>query len=332
MAEITQKVLWMRNIDFRILKDLLYFISLNNGVFRPIALEKNALDNGIFIKDGKVLNHTSRFNYRKTLENLELAVLVDGHYWVAHNDLVLKLLANITPDKDLSDTAKTILKEIIITNKDCKRFFFDIFINEENYGINELQLNSSYAIASLEEMMKSKKEKSFRKIVLRGNSGKTIVLDSVDKIQAIFWGIRHWALNLGIINEVFIDAQEGRIMYIINNNCTELFILNKLIQEIEIKAQNESVWVSVHIPTFIKKIIQNQDGRASVDFIKKCLLKIVDANASVMFYEPTSSSLIESKIPFEKQDEAFRQCFLHVKTVGYISHIRINKKFGGFLL
>lgn len=328
----TEKVLWMRNIDFKILRDLLLFIYSSHTPMRPMELEKQATEAGIFTKDGNVLNHTSRFNYRKTLEHLNLVHVEKGHYYWESSKYTQELLKHAILHKEISSEEANVFRNIIVENFDCRKYFFDLFCKEKNYSLEILQNNSTYVIANSRDQLLSKTKKKFRKIELSNTDGDKVELDSIDKIQAVFWGVRKWALDFQITDEIFITPQEGRIIYPIAPVSASKIVHAYLISEIEKNASKTNFWITIHIPSLIRQIVMSLCQRPSVVALKSALIEIVTQNTSVMMFIPTSSSVIESKIPFEKQDEAFRKCFLHSKATGYISHIKVHKSFGGFLL
>ena len=168
-----------------------------------------------------------------------------------------------------------------------------------------------------------RKKKKVGAVILKNPSGKAIELKTQDEIHAIYWGVRLWALELGITDEILLSFAEGRIIYPVNPYFSYKILINHLLKKI--KADNsDSEWVVIHIPTFIKEIVLST--RFSVDIIKNFLkdLKIKYPLSTMLI--PSSTMFINIKTPFEKQDSAIYNSYLYEQGIGYISHLRIRRE------
>jgi len=329
-----RKTLWMRYVDFEKIKDMLHLVYENNGKLRAGTLEQLAMERGILVKkeNGTPLTHSPRYHYRKVMEGLGLVEVREKFYCIPEDNRVLEFIELTSFKEDMSPDAKEILREIIVGNNDCRKHFFDVFMEDDTYTLEDLRKEGEYIVVETKSMreppagkkmeQKKSKKKKVGAIILKNPSGKAIELKTQDEIHAIYWGVRLWALELKITDEIFISFAEGRIIYPINPDFSDKVLLNHLLNNI--KADNsDSEWVVLHIPTFIKEIALST--RFSVDKIKNFLedLKIKYPLSTMLI--PSSTMFIDIKTPFERQDSAFRASYLYEKGKGYISHLRIKR-------
>lgn len=334
-----RKTLWMRYVDFNNIKDLLHLVNENNGKFRAGTLEQLAIEKNILVKkeNGKPLTHSPRYHYRKVMEGLGLVEVRQKLYYILQVERVLKFIELTDFKKPLPSEAKEILGEIIVGNNDCRKYFFNVFIEKDMYSLEDLRKEGKHIIVETKSMREPpikieygaeknnrniRKKKKVGAIILKNSSGKIIKLVTQDEIHAIYWGVRLWALELGITDEILMSFAEGRIIYPINPYFSDKILINHLLNKI--KADNsDSEWVVVHIPTFIKEVVLST--RFSVNKIKYFLKGFkIKYPLSTMFI-PSSTMFINIKTPFEKQDSAIYNSYLYKKGVGYISHLRIEK-------
>jgi len=331
--------LWMRYVDFNNVKDILHLVYENNGKLRAGTLEQLAIEKGILVKkeDGKPLTHSPRYHYRKVMEGLGLVEVKEKFYYLSQDERVLKFTELTSFKKSLSQEAKEILREIIVENNDCKKYFFDVFMIEDTYTLEDLRKEGEYIIVETKSMREPPTEKKMEQkknnenirkkkkvgaVILKNPSGKAIELKTQDEIHAIYWGVRLWALKLEITNEILMSFAEGRIIYPVNPNFSDKILINHLLNKI--KADNsDSEWVILHIPTFIKEVALST--RFLVNKIKNFLedLKIKYPLSTMLI--PSSTMFIDIKTPFERQDSAIYNSYLYKPEIGYISHLRIAK-------
>jgi len=335
-----RETLWMRYVDFEKVKDMLHLVYENNGKLRAGTLEQLGIEEGILVKkeNGTPLTHSPRYHYRKVMEGLGLVEVREKFYHIPEDKRVREFIELTSFKKDMSPEAKGILREIIVGNNDCRKYFFDVFMEEDTYTLEDLRKEGEYIIVETKsmreppmkrEMEQQKNEENIHKkkkvgaVILKNPSGKMIELKTQDKIHAIYWGVRLWALKLEITDEIFMSFAEGRIIYPVNPDFSGKILINHLLNKI--KADNsDSEWVVLHIPTFIKEVALST--RFSVDKIKNFLedLKIKYPLSTMLI--PSSTMFIDIKTPFEKQDSAFRDSYLYEEGKGYISHLRIGRE------
>ena len=334
-----RKTLWMRYVDFESIKDMLHLVYENNSKLRAGTLEQLAIEKGVLVKkeNGKPLTHTPRYHYRKVMEGLGLVEVRQRFYHISQEKRVLRFIELTDFKKPMSSEAKEILRGIIVENNDCRKYFFDIFVEKDNYTLEDIRKEGGYITVETESMRQSPIEKKIEQgksdetvhkkkkagaVILKNPLGKMVELKTQDEIHAIYWGVRLWALKLEITNEILMSFSEGRIIYPVNPYFSEKVLINMLLNRI--KADNsDSEWTQLHIPNFIKETVLST--RFSVDKIKEFLKELkIKYPLSIMFI-PSSTAFIDIRTPFEKQDSAIRSSYLCEEGKGYISHLRIHK-------
>lgn len=326
MAEIMKRAsLWMRYVEWHKLLCLFDIVCTNNGLLRPMELEKAGIAQNVLLVRGsnKPMTHTPRFHYRKVLENLGFIYIKDGKYFINANFLIDKLLFLRNVGEPLTPALRHVLGSIIMNNQDCRTYFFDVFSTASNYDYSSLQKKSLVAYARTSSLIPSHLKNRYNPIDLRGES-KLIMIETPDKMHAIFWGVRQWAIDLNIIDEILIDRDEGRIIYVINYELSDLFIKKAFAEQIELSAGRGERWALLHIPSFIEKIVKMPNGRASVKQIKRVLIELLNKYPGLMSPVPVSEIMINLKIPFEKQDATYKKCYILSPRIGYISHIKAS--------
>lgn len=333
-----RKTLWMRFVDFENVKKMLHVVYENDGKLRAGELEQLGIKRGVLIKkDSKEpMTHTPRYHYRKVMENLGLVEVRQKRYYVSKDKRVLKFLKLTEFGEPMSEEAKEIMREIIVENDDCKNYFFDLFMEMSSYTLEDLRRGGDHIhveTKSMRDFLKEKwmvkegnkhtrKRKKVGTIVLKNPDGKIIELETQDEIHAVYWGVRLWALELGIINEIMTSFSEGRIIYPVNPDFSKEVLIEKIVSKIEMD-KGDSEWLLIHIPTFIKEVALST--RFSINKIKRFLLEMKIRYPSLVMFIPSSTAFIDIRTPFEKQDSTIRNLYLHREGKGYISHMRIRK-------
>jgi len=335
--------MWMRHVDFENVKDMLHLVSLNDGLLKPRDFDNLGINEKILIKKSanKPLARSTRYNYRKVMEHLGLIEMNDGKYRISREKKVEKLLEITEFRQKMPDEGKEIIREIIVDNDDCRRHFFDIFMNNTSYDLVDLRENGMPIFIETTAMRKSylnseivknfkqgKHETHIYAIKLRNSNGRVLELLSADEIYAVYWGVRRWSAKLNITDEIMIDFSEGRLVYPINPNFNEKEIYAVISRQM-CSAKGDNEWIVIHVPYFIKSIIN--ETRFSLDSIKKFLLNLKNKHPSLIMFIPTSTIFIDLKTPYNRQDQLFRSSYLYDERKRYISHIRINRKLSEML-
>jgi hypothetical protein len=325
--------MWMRHVDFENVKDMLHLVSQNNGLLKPRDFDNIGISKKVLITKSKnePMSRSTRYNYRKVMEHLGLIGISDGKYQIS-NEIKIKKFLDITKfGHPMSEDGKEIIRAIIVSNDECRRNFFDIFMKVTTYDLADLRMNGMPMFIETPAMRTSclnsndqdESKSNIDAIKFRNSNGKVMVLKTADQIYAVYWGIRRWSAKLNITNEIMIDFAEGRMIYPINPNFDERIIYEVIIKFMcSDKSENE--WVIIHIPYIIKLIII--ETRFSLINIKNFLINLKNKFPSLIMFIPTSTIFIDIKTPYNRQDHLFRSSYLYDERKRYISHVRINKK------
>ena len=326
--KLKNKTLWMRNVDFKMLMSFAYFIFTHSNQYRPSQLECEATKAGLFSRAGKNFGHTTKFNYRKILEHLGFISISNGKYIYNTKKEFRDFIIEFKAKNVFSEAAMAFIGKKIVENEDCRENFFDLFFENNDYSFNDIGRHGGYLLATpMFHEVVTQKGKSIGGVRLSSafSTKGEILLDTADKIQAIFWGVRKWAYDFQITDEFFFSPAEGRIIYPISRRDLRTEFLTFLMDTIS-NDNSGYDWISIHIPTLIKNFILKTNERPSIESIKKMIDSFVGSNRRNVIYIPTSVSVIESKIPIISQVQEYKKCFIHHDNIGYISHIKINRK------
>ena len=327
MAEIGNKTLWMRPVEWSIILKLLKIIHQENGKLHPFDLEKKAIENNVFISKitGKALAHSPRFYYRKVLEHLGLAYQHSGRYYISDSPVIRDLFSNGT---DIDSQKKQIIADLIVNNEDCRQNFISLFALEESFDLKELQKKSTYIIAKSysSEPRETMAKRKLKPIALTSPlKNKKIFIDTPDRTQAIFWGIRRWLLDLDVIDEIITSMERGRIIYIINPNVDNEELLESFNLFLKRHFLWNNEWATIYVPDFYEHVIFQDKVRASVSSIRQFIINFINNNKASIIPIPISGTMLNTKIKFEKQDTVFKRAFLSFQNLGYVAHLHVHK-------
>jgi hypothetical protein len=320
---LDKKTLWMRWVSFAKIRDILLLIKDNNGKFRAKDLEQLGIQKKIFLtKEGKPFSHSTTYHYRKVMEHLNIVVLRNRRYWLSENPSMQQLMTIANFGNPLMLEEKLLFSSIVITNEDCRRNFFDIFMppnKKTDYNLSTF-IESGLPITYMIETTTIGK----KAILANLTTNETLEIDlrDRDKINAILWGIRLWCLDeLEIIDDIFL-INKGIVLFPINQNSslTRKEIISYLFGSI-IPTDD---WTVLSLPELtyewsIKLKISTEKFHEALDYLYSQF-------PDMIVLIPTSPSFIRIMTPFEKRDKALFKGYLRDKEGRFISHMRIHKR------
>lgn len=311
-----RKTLWMRYVDFRRVRDLLLLIAENNGKLRAGTLEQNGIKKKILIKDdGMPLTHSPRYHYRKVIEHLGMAANINGFYFISEDERARKLLSLAQPKEPLTEKEKEIIAEIVIDNSNCKKYFFNCFMEAPRYDLSTFREKANW--------IKVETRGKEGVILLNPRDHPLFYINTSELMYAIFWGVRLWSLDLGITDEIFIHYNDGRIIYPIRKRDT---LLKEIIPNIMslIKFQPKEKWTTLSMQDIVKEVALS--SRIPVEEIKSTIIGLKRGFPQYIDFVPSSSSFIDLKTPFALQDRVLMKAYLQDKGGRIVSHIKIHKE------
>jgi hypothetical protein len=317
MAKVSKfrKSLWMRRVDFSKIRDALQFLSEHNGQLRAKDLESLGIDRGFFRREnGGPFSRTTMYHYRKVMEHLQMVKLDRQHYFVEDTGQFAELLKREGRTGVLPSEEKEILANAIILNSDCQSHFFHVFsLSQKMFtSVEQFRNEASYIMAQTDEK---------GMIILKNpRTEARYALDTNDKLQAIFWGVRLWAVDLGVTDELFTYA-EGRVIFPIlrPGSLKSSEIVKAILSELKPK----ETWETISAPELTRKWspylrVSTRELHDAVKSIQVTFPQYVD-------FIPTSASFIDIRTPFEKQDKAFFKGYIRDSQGRFISHVRLHR-------
>ena len=309
-----KKSLWMRRVDFTKIRDALQFVSEHNGQLRAKDLEKLGIDKGFFRrKNGQPFSRTTMYHYRKVMEHLQMVKVDRQHYFVEDRSQFGEFIKQGGELGVLSSEEKEILANAIILNSDCQSHFFHVFSMSQKMftSAEQFRTEASYITAQTDK----------EGIIVLKNP-KTEVryeLDTNDKLQAIFWGVRLWAVDFQIIDEI-LTYSEGRVIFPILR--PKSLKVSEIVKSILSELRPRETWETISTPELTRRWspylrVSTQELHDAIKPIQARFPQLVD-------FIPTSTSFIDIRTPFEKQDKALFKGYLRDSQGRFISHIRLH--------
>lgn len=313
-----RKSLWMRRVDFSKIRDALQFISQHNGQLRAKDLESLGIDRGFFRREnGEPFSRTTMYHYRKVMEHLQMVKLDQQRYFVDDTGQFVQFAEFLKLEGRtgvVSSEEKEILVNAIILNSDCQDHFFHVFsLSQKMFtSVEQFRNEASYIMAQTDEE---------GTIILRNpRTEARYALDTNDKLQAIFWGVRLWAVDLGITDEIFTYT-EGRIIFPIlrPGSLKSSEIVKAILSELKPK----ETWETISAPELTRK--WSPYLRVSTRELHDAVKSIQVAFPQYVDFIPTSTSFIHIRTPFEKQDKALFKGYIRDSQGRLISHVRLHQ-------
>lgn len=181
-----------------------------------------------------------------------------------------------------------------------------------------------------EKFKEVKTDSKFNSIILKNRYGNQIDINSKNLSDAIYDGVRRWAINLDIANEILPRFEDKRIIYPIISEYDEK-ILDKILFEDFIEKNDSPSWSLISIPKFIRYVAITK--RYPLNEIKNYIFNLKRRFSSKVMFIHSSTAFIDIKTPYEKQDQMIRNLYLYIEGEGFISHFRIqtDKKISDYL-
>jgi len=327
--------LWMRYVNFENVIKILQIVKLHDGRLSASNLEQlirkeRMFPHGLAQKEG---GHSTLYHYRKVMEHLNLIILKNKVYSVGESNETKKLLEITSTESHLSEEVKEILRRVILSNLDCKEYYFDLFVNCDTYDIDALKKSGLICEASTLSDDKvinlkvnsekiSDKTKAFSKVKLKSQNGKTVILDTYDKITAIYWGVRIWCNDLGITDELVSSRDSNlRIIYPIRQ-FDEGEMQYRLLENLH-KLPGDDDWLYIYVPTLLENIVR--ENRWARDDILGFIREFLREHRSTTLIVPTSSSFADYQSTVSRRREVLKKQYL-IYGGKYYSHIGLNRE------
>lgn len=309
-----RKSLWMRRVNFSKIKDALQLVEEYNGRLRAKDLETLGIKRGFFRReDGEPFSRTTMYHYRKVMEHLQMIKLDQQRYFIDDTRQFAELLKRKGKKGALSSEDREILANAIILNAECQSHFFHIFSLSQRMftSVEQFRNEAAYITAETDEESM---------IILRNpRTEVSYTLDTNDKVQAIFWGVRLWSMDLRITDEIF-TYREGRVIFPILKPGS--LRGSEIVKAILTESKPEETWQTISIPELTRK--WSPYLRVSTQELHDAIKSIQVAFPQYVDLIPTSGSFIDIRTPYEKRDKALFKGYIRDSQGRFISHIRLH--------
>ena len=207
----TQRGFWMRSIRFSGLHRVLHLVASYQDGIRAGELNREIIVRNLYRTARGTPAKSTLYHCRNTLLQLGAIERAGRRLFpVTNNPAVVALLQEPPPiGEELSQTAKDSFAVLVLSNDDCLRNFFRLFV--PNAPILPPQFR---ARAQPVVWLQPSSTSGSRRVELRSTAGtESIALTSPIEIQSILYGVRYWATDeLELIDE-FFETARGSVMY-----------------------------------------------------------------------------------------------------------------------
>ncbi len=316
----------MRWVSFQKLRDLLLIIAEQEGKLSPKKLYEESIKQGVFFSDKeKPLSATTAYHYRTILQRFGLIKAEKGHYYLTRsNVLISKLLDTGRKGQPLSYEEKRAFANVIIAQKDCRYWFFDLFLPSPElvYDLDEW-IHQGNPISISGSLRKLGKKFAQEPVVIRSSvTTDSRVLDSADRIQAVLWGLRLWCTEqLQIADELF-ELDGGYRIFPVRHpdQVDRLEVVRTILRSI----QQQDEWTVLRVPNITAEWAPRL--RIAATELHECFKQLRQIVPGLIVFVPAPVTFITMVTPFERRDKAILNAYLHDSGGEYVSHIRLHTK------
>ncbi|MFC1597546.1 hypothetical protein ACFL5Q_06375 [Planctomycetota bacterium] len=213
----------MRSLQFTGLQRILHLVEEFQDGIRAGELNEEIFRRAIYVTARGLPAKSTLYHCRTALLHLGAIMRCRGRLAVNRDDpLVAKILDSSSPeDKELSPGTREAFAALVLGNADCRNGFFRLFVGDQGEiatsefrkGARSVVWNPTPAVNGKRTAPKNNKRRKYQAVDLRSEIlGEKVTLASPVQIQAILWGVRFWALELGLIGE-FFETGRGSVMY-----------------------------------------------------------------------------------------------------------------------
>jgi len=318
--------LWMRYVSFPRLVGLLGVVADNNGLLGAVALERTATERHVLVSNiGEALSRSTGYHYRKILEHLGLVTISDGKYLVSE-PLGRSLLSPCAGPDQLAAFQQQVLAEIIANDADCREYFFDYLTSAGSHGLEALQRSKESASLVIQTASRSKaKASSITPVVISSSNGTQRRLASADEVNAVYWGVRRWSIDLEMADEIVEGSGKSRLIYPCNPAVEYRTFLDAVLTMSREQLQGE--WATLYIPFVLRSFVLKT--HCSTKRASAMVVEMARSNPRNVVFVKTSQPIVELRTSVRFQDHAIQDLYLRDSSGTLISHMKVKNPEGG---
>jgi hypothetical protein len=295
----------MRYVSFPRLVGLLRVVADNNGFLGAVALERVATERHVLVSNiGEALSRSTGYHYRKILEHLGLVTISDGKYLVSE-PLGHTLLSPCAGPDQLTEFQQEALAEIIANDADCREYFFDYLTSAGSHGLEALQRSKESASLVIQTASRSKaKASSTTPVMIQSSNGTQRRLASADEVNAVYWGVRRWSIDLEMADEIVEDSGRLRTIYPCDPSVEYHTFLETVLTMS--REQRQGDWSTLHIPTLLSRLALTT--HCSMKRASAMVIEMAKRNPRNIVFVKTSRPIAELRTSFRLNDPASKAC------------------------
>ena len=312
--------LWMRWVDFQKLRDLLQLVCENPLSLRSKDLNQLGVKESILVThQGKPFAATPQYHHRRALERLGLIKKIDDKY-VANTCIpeltILSKSGRI--GQPLNNTERIAFADLVVRNYDCHSAFFSIFTGEDcpESSVQEF-INKAKPVRM---QLNVDVDRSHNIRLTQPQSGKNLMFDGRNAIQALHFGIRSWCIDqLNFMDEVF-RLGEGHILFSrnIESQVPDDSLEAKLFEILTFTGD----WATVAVGDLVLEA--GVKFRVPSDQVTRLVEGWINRRPDFVAGIPTSEGFITGGLPTNLKKLALRG-FARSRSGQYLSHIQVHR-------
>ncbi len=331
--------LWMRYVSFVNARNLLLLLVKGH----PTGITAKDMDalvkrEGVLTTQrGKGISRTTTFHLRNALYHLGFLELHKRLYTPTFRSAMFEILMQSDEySKQLTINEKIEFARQIFNNRDCRDVFLFLF------GISAERLEDAIAESGtarwrsepipepdllLMTQIAGKAAPGNRGLrrwrIVVSTSDHEVILQSEDEVQAVFYGIRYWLLQLGFLNEMFFESEGGHsVMFLSDPRNSDIAILdhlkNKLVPGVP--------WTPLQLRPLVLEIAIRE--KATLDAVHDAFRRLVRRYPQYVYFIPTARSFATITATSANAEEFQLRGYLRDDQGRIISHLRLHEKLG----
>lgn len=313
---------WMRPVSFAGLHRILHLIAeYPNGIRANFLNEQIKKRRLYLIRKTSLPSQTTLYHCRNTLLRLKAILRIERKFFINFKKGDVKALINHPASKNskLTDKVRDAFASLVIQNKDCKEFFFSLFMHKNDYDEQELRTSGNQVIWKRESP-----KKGYNIVTLESiSNNRKLTLNTPSEIKSILYGVRYWARDeLNLIDELFREGT-GSIMFPILKFEGEIMVL-KVIKDILSLINNiNEEWTTLSLLELANYCCIGK--RHPLNILFKAITQLFSKHSGYVVLIPTSRSLATITARSRQREQLELRRYFQDTEGRYISHIRIHK-------
>ena len=330
--------LWMRWVNFQVLREILLLVKSNPAKLRAADLVRLTTEERILVgRNGQPLGPTSHYHHRRTLERLGLLVKRAGRYTLNEQlPEVGALTEQSSFGKELDDREKKAFSNVVLRNEDCRDVFFERFLQPMTSVQNVMDFTARAQPIELSVVQKQDSPHH------HGRRTTTPISDAYDQLthvairpagepewsmifgtnamQAIHFGLRAWCVDqLNFLDSIY---RTGAIYTIYPRHITSRLSTGELELRMLELLTFEGDWATVRVGDFALDVgIKQQE---SIEQGKGVLRSWIENYPDLVATIPTNERFIAGGLPKGQRDLVLKG-FLLGRDGAHVSHLRIHR-------